>query len=337
MLAKAPDDSPLGIAPLYVRRRGRSLTRSLRAVMFLGTGEPEQEEVCGEANGWLCAPEHVGAVSSAVAAALRAHARGWERVELRHFGSPTSDVEAVVGRLRPVLADAATRTFATRRAVVASLPEFVGCQPSRTRRERFRRLLRRADEAGVRLVRAATAGQALSMFDELVALHQRSWRARGQPGACGSRVFREFHRRVIAREGAAGRLWLFGLRLADGRWAGLHYDIVAGDTLYYYLSGIDYEAAGHLSPGKLLLLHAIDMAAGAGLRRLDLMGGDYRFKRELATEAAHTVTFEGVSRSPLPRAWQTLRRLKRRMVSFERPASASQRPHLSGERRAPRA
>lgn len=303
----------VGIAPLYIRQRERSLAGALRAVMFLGTGEPELEEVCGENAGWLCAPGDRELVTRLVARALRQHSGRWDRLDLRYVGPDTGPAVELAKQLGGGLVETCCAEWLSSRVRVAPIDEYVAAVESRSRRGRFRKLLRQADAAGLELVRASSVDEALDMFDQLVRLHQGYWEGRDEPGACSSPRFREFHRRMIRHYADSDRLWLLGLRTRDGRWAALHYDIEAGDTLYYYLSGIDYAAASKLSPGNLILLHSIDQAATAGLRVLDLMVGDADFKRQLANDATTLVSVDALAPGIVPQAWRGLRNLGRQL------------------------
>ncbi len=306
-------DAVVGIAPLYIQGRGRTLATALRSVMFLGTGEPELEEVCGENAGWLCAPERRDQMTRLVGAALLRHRVAWDRLDLRHLGpatEPATDLQRLLG---PVLLESRLIESVSNRVRVAPFEQYVAGITSRSRRARFRKLVRKADAAGLRLVCASTEAEALAMFDRLVELHQEYWQSRGEPGACSSPVFREFQRRMIRHYAETGRLWVFGLQMPDGRRVALHYDNEAGDTLYYYLSGIDYQAASELSPGILMLLHAVDLAATRGLGVLDLMRGEADFKRQLANDSAPMVTLESLATGALSQAWRGLRELRRNL------------------------
>ncbi len=69
---------------------------------------------------------------------------------------------------------------------------------------------------------------------------------------------------------------------------------------------------GFLLHGSLLL-HTIDLAAREGVRTFDLMPGGAEYKYRLASETIETVSLEGLASRALPRAWQGLRALKRRV------------------------
>ncbi|HPU25822.1 MAG TPA: GNAT family N-acetyltransferase [Phycisphaerae bacterium] len=54
---------------------------------------------------------------------------------------------------------------------------------------------------------------------------------------------------------------------------------VRSRRLYYYLGGFDPEY-GRLSPGKLLVAHALEQAIGEGMRGFDVLRGreDYKYE-----------------------------------------------------------
>lgn len=304
------DGELIGLAPLYVRRRGHGLREMLRTVHFLGTGEAETEEVCGENLGWLASPANVPLVTDAVADALLRERATWDRIVLPYMGPETRAAFDLQQRLAPALLESSVVAHRSRIINVSPLDDYLHAIDSASRRARFRRWLRRGEAAGVQLLEAQTVDEALSMFEELVRLHQANWEARGEPGACSSPAFRGFHRRMLRHYAACGRLWVFGLKL-DDRWIALHYDIEAGDTLYYYLSAIDPRASSKLSPGNLILLRSVELAARRGLARIDLMAGDYEFKRHLSNDVAETVTFDALQRSAAGRVWRGMRDARR--------------------------
>jgi CelD/BcsL family acetyltransferase involved in cellulose biosynthesis len=130
---------------------------------------------------------------------------------------------------------------------------------------------------------ASSPVEARAFFDELVALHRRSWAERGKAGAFIPYVLR-FHQRLIERRFAAGEIRLHRVRAGD-RTIGCLYNFVWQDIAYFYQSGLVYESDAKLKPGLLCHALAVDFDAKAGLRCYDFLGGDSRYKRALATGA----------------------------------------------------
>lgn len=144
--------------------------------------------------------------------------------------------------------------------------------------------LRRAQrEAGtLELDAAQDERTAFAIYDELVALHQQLWRARGQPGAWADPWFDRFHRRLISQRFRHGEIQLARLRCERGVLGAL-YNFVHRGRVYQYQSGFAMFPNRHLKPGYLAHAAAIEHAAALGHTVYDFLGGDRRYKKSLAT------------------------------------------------------
>lgn len=85
---------------------------------------------------------------------------------------------------------------------------------------------------------------------------------------------------LAAREGPGLRGRLSTLWF-DGRLAAGHFGLQAEGVLHYWFTAYD-EAFAAYSPGVLLLHRIAEACAEDGVTRIDLGGGDYRFKHEFA-------------------------------------------------------
>ena len=143
--------------------------------------------------------------------------------------------------------------------------------------------------------RAASLAEALDFLDRLARLHQRTWQARGKPGAFANPAFREFHAALIARGLPRGEVDL--LRIAAGGDAiGYLYNFRYRDRIAAYQSGFDYEAAGaHAKPGLTCHHLAIEHYAATGAVAYDFLAGGDRYKASLADAAA---TLHWIEMSP---------------------------------------
>lgn len=124
----------------------------------------------------------------------------------------------------------------------------------------------------------------LAALDELVALHQARWRARGEAGAFAAPVMARFARELLARGEATGEVELLRAR-CGGRTIAMLLHLVAGDTASSYLSGVALEEDNRLKPG--LVAHALAASAhlARGTGRYDLLAGGVRHKAALALPA----------------------------------------------------
>jgi len=148
-------------------------------------------------------------------------------------------------------------------------------------RSQLRRARRNA--GALRLERATTAEQGEQIYDELVALHTACWAERGQPGAFADPWFTAFHRRLIAERITTGEIDLLRIRAGE-RTVGCLYNFVWRGRVSFYQSGLAPPIDNHDKPGYLCHALAIEAAAAGGHAIYDFMGGDDRYKQNLATD-----------------------------------------------------
>jgi CelD/BcsL family acetyltransferase involved in cellulose biosynthesis len=313
LLILALDDAgqPIGLAPLYLRRDSHDPTRLLRTVHFLGTGERESDEIVSEYLGWLAPPDAVDAVTRVVGQVLRERADHWDRIHLLNLAAEQDLHLHLPQELAAGTQQVRVTPRPTFRIAVRPAEEYIDGLGSANFRHRCRRALRAGAEGGVELVTATRPQQAREMFAALAQLHQRRWSERGRPGAFDSAVFRDFHAQLMPSYVADGTGWLAGLRQGD-RWLGVRYHLRAGDRVFDYVSGIDLETPPALGPGLLLTLHGLDWCARSGVRTYDLLGGDYEYKRKLATEVDEIFELDAFGTSLAAQLWLAARRLRSR-------------------------
>jgi CelD/BcsL family acetyltransferase involved in cellulose biosynthesis len=314
LLVVVVDDAgqPVGIAPLYLRRDARAPASLLRTIHFLGTGEREADEVVSEYLGWLAPPEAIGHVTAAVTAVLSDRAMSWDRLRLINVESAQQLHLQLPQALAPVLRDQAVAARPTFRIAACPLEDYVSGLSSSNFRHRCRRALRAGAEAGVELVTASDPDQARALFAVLRELHQQRWSTRGHPGAFDSPIFRQFHERLLPAYLADGSGWLAGLRQGD-RWLAVRYHLRTGDRVFDYVSGVDTTAPAALGPGLLLTLHGLQWCAENGVHTYDLLGGEYEYKRKLATEVGEIFDVDLFNSSLPAQLWLAARRLRRKL------------------------
>ena len=111
-----------------------------------------------------------------------------------------------------------------------------------------------------------------SLFD----LHAARWQKRGMPGMLADDVIQQFHREVAKAMLDAGALRMYALRSGD-RIVAVFYGFAGASTVYYYLSGYDPELE-KLSPGTLIVAHAVESAVRDGATTFDFLRGAEEYK-----------------------------------------------------------
>ena len=165
-------------------------------------------------------------------------------------------------------------------------------------RDKLRYYRRRADRAGgvevVEIVDPSGGG----WLDTLFALHGARWAARGERGALDAPEVRAFHALAFAALAAAGAARLYGLTIGGRRAAAM---LVLRDrtAAYYYIGGFAPELAP-VSPGTLLVAHAIDRARDDLLCELDFLRGREAYKYQFGAVDRFTTSRRVERRAEVP-------------------------------------
>jgi CelD/BcsL family acetyltransferase involved in cellulose biosynthesis len=282
---------------LRAERQGRLVGLALfnrrRGILHLAeSGDPERDRPFVEHNGPLAADPEVaaallraawsvpgtrGLVLGGVAPALIGAAGG---VAVRRQDRPSPVLD--LATLRAAGGDLATRLSANTRQQIR-------------RSDRFY-----AAGGRLELTRAASAGEVEAWFPDFVALHEATWRRRGQAGAFATPFLERFHRSLMARAMADGVLDL--LRLSGpGGIVGLLYNLRHRGTVYAYQSALA-DPALHPSakPGLSCHARAIALALERGDQAYDFLAGSQRYKLSFA-DRSPTLAWAEMARPWSPR------------------------------------
>ncbi len=144
-------------------------------------------------------------------------------------------------------------------------------------RKKIRYYRRSLERNGSVTVHEPDAGTIDAFMDSLYALHAARWKERGLPGMLAADVDQQFHREVARGMLAAAALRMYAIRI-DGHDVAVFYGFRSRDTVYYYLSGYD-PSLEKLSPGTIIVAHAIEQAVREGAKTFDFLRGaeDYKY------------------------------------------------------------
>ncbi len=135
---------------------------------------------------------------------------------------------------------------------------------------------RRLDKVGHARIEMADARTFDEHFESFMRLHRARWAARGQAGVLVGEALESFHRDVASASLASGTLRLLGLRI-DGKIEASLYGFADEHRFYFYLHGFNPGIAA-LSPGTLLIGHAIEQAIEEGAGHFDFLRGREAYK-----------------------------------------------------------
>jgi len=244
----------VGLAPLYIEH-GRRDDR----VLPLGIGVSDYLDL-------LIDPESAVSLDSFLDP-LRRHLPGWRSCELEEL-PPWS-------LALPLPADDSRSVETQSACPVLDLAQPVSMGMQR----RLRRGTRRAERRGGLDIRSVGSAEIDGFLAALFLLHGVRWRSRdAQPGVLRDAAVRAFHRCAVPALSREGVARLYKLRVG-GEIAGCYYGLLDRGRAYAYIGGFDLRFAA-ISPGGLLLAHAIDQARQEGCREFHFLRGQEAYKYE---------------------------------------------------------
>jgi CelD/BcsL family acetyltransferase involved in cellulose biosynthesis len=298
---------PVGLLPVEPRPGPRGLPALGLVPPWLGA---DHLDVVAE-------PRHRAAVAAAMAAHLAART-DWQVLDLD--GLDRSG--ALTGQLGRALRPPRFLPLPPIGIPVpyVALPEETGSLRSNALKEAARKL-RGVERGGGGFSVVSSPPEVAGLLEELMDLHNRRFEAASAVFSTAAR--RRFHLLAAHRMAEAGMARIYRLE-ADGTNAGLQYDFVLGDRVFFYQSGIQ-PAAGR-SPGLVVLGSAIRSATEEGFREFDLLRGEEPYKLRFATDIRRNLRLlvlrATVAAALHGGAWVTGRAL-RRVTGRARPARSA--------------
>jgi CelD/BcsL family acetyltransferase involved in cellulose biosynthesis len=251
----------VGLAPLYLRRGWQGD----RELAFVGAGNTDYLDV-------ITAPAHRDEVAAAVVDRIAGGHADWDGCALGPLPQRSPLLTALAPRgwtaprtrtdVCPVLS-----VWGAHRDIMSTVRERQLAQLHYERRR-----LSREHAVDVREGSAATAA---AMLAELCRLHTGRWRDRGD-GVLEDERTRAFHLDVVREMANAGILRLYTLTI-DGRPAAAFYGFAEHRRWFYYLGGFD-PAFRRYSVGSLVILHALEKAAGENATQFNFLRGAESYK-----------------------------------------------------------
>ena len=285
-------DRLVGLAPWYLARdRWQG-----RVVRLLGTGK-----VCSEYLTVLAAGNRHQIVGRLAAWLTGEAADKWDMLDFD--GVPQSDT--MLASLVDSLSAAGCRVFRQGREQIwrLTLPRTWNellSHVSKKRRAKIRAQEREFFDSGRATVETADDDAGiLHGLDVLKRLHQARRGSLGESGCFSVPQFDGFLGDAATRFQRFGQLRLQWLEI-DRQPAAVEFDLLGGDTLYYYQTGIDPRFA-EISPGWLLQAASLKRAIAEGRREFDFLRGDEAYKSTWGARPSPLVQYRIAARRPLAR------------------------------------
>ena len=269
----------VGAVPLYLDV-GRGGWLGVRCLRFLSTGEEEFEEVCADYLDLLHLPGEDKACAQAAWRAIDAMA--WDTLELLDLSEHAALLRWLSAFPRHARLQLSSRGACPIAWLGDGFEAYLGSLSSKTRKH-ARQYLRDAEHAGI-VAELADAAAADSHLDDLVRIHQERWVAAGEAGCFSAPRFTEFHRGLVRRWTASGRVVLARFS-HQGRAFAVLYGFVTGRKFDLYQFGVAPLDPGVVrSSGTAANLLLMRQLAQRGIAHYDFLRGVSTYKKSLATE-----------------------------------------------------
>jgi CelD/BcsL family acetyltransferase involved in cellulose biosynthesis len=143
-------------------------------------------------------------------------------------------------------------------------------------RSKLRYYRRKLEQLGPLTFDTATPENAEMFLQTTIELHTKRWAARGQTGVLAEHRVQNFLREAVPALAAAGFLEIHLMRVCE-RVIASYLGFKHRNRAYYYIGGFDTELAA-LSPGMVMVGHAIHHAAAQGCEVFDFLRGSESYK-----------------------------------------------------------
>ena len=284
----------------------------LRSLYLNRSGDPAEDVIFIEFNGFLVDRAHATATEDAMIAALLGD-QNWDDLVLS--GVPTAYEKLVSDRgLQAHVTGKKSSPFADLRPCGGELAHFIQSRSRNTRDQVKRSFRLYAARGQVTVESAKDATEAIGFLHALKPLHQAHWNARQEPGAFALPYFERFHEALIQTGLPLGEIALLRVRVGD-QVIGYLYNFVYRGRMLAYQSGFAYADDNRLKPGLVCHMSAIERAMAAGCTVYDFLAGDARYKTSLATGSNQLLWIAAERPRLVFRVENTLRRLKQAWVA----------------------
>jgi CelD/BcsL family acetyltransferase involved in cellulose biosynthesis len=256
------DDRLVGAAPIMVRRRGAA-----RVARFLGAHESALADL-------LLAESEGPATGRRLMEELQKEP--FDYADL--FGLPEASALAYASADDLPLVERVG-------APVLLMPDgweaAYNAKTSSKRRNLHRRRLRQLGELGqVKVSVGRTRAELEPMLEDAFRLHDLRWKGRPDGSTFGTAAGKAFHRAALRRLGDEGALRIVILSVGE-RPVAFDYLFVIANTLYVHRLAFD-PSLSRFSPGLIATLETLRSASEEGITRVEFLGGNERYKLELA-------------------------------------------------------
>lgn len=273
----------VAIAPLYFENYVQLKFVRQRELCWLGSGGDTSPDYLNI----ICLPEHRSSVIELFVVYLN-NLKEAQRIHLTDISEPSllfEQLHKTFSAENGLLVSSKTNKIFTAE-LPTSWDEF-RMSLSRKRRKQINHRRNRLDQTGNwSLQICKTSNQRQLAIASLEELHRQRWVSKGSPGGFATDAYVQFHREVIEAFAAQNKIWLVTLTIND-EIIGVLYLYLWRNTLYFFQSGFSPNHES-LSPGHVMFSYVFSKAIERGIRHVDLLKGDYKYKAAYANSTNTT-------------------------------------------------
>jgi CelD/BcsL family acetyltransferase involved in cellulose biosynthesis len=298
----------VAILPLYKSAQRLPLVRSLQVLRQIGVGGDTSPDYLGQ----IAMDEYARGAADAFSRYLLEHQADWDVLELTDLPACSPLREVLQSGQAPggciSIPEEPTRIRFCELPVSWELYLQSLSSHARYSVRSIRKKFVSAPEN--RLFQWTDAARLDHAVDELIRLHTLRWEGRTEHYSFSSEQYNAFHRELMHEFLRAGWLRLYCMEMA-GAMIGMFYGYSFRGILYHFQGGFDPQHE-KVRAGQCLMAFAIESAIGEDCTCLDMLRGEYEYKKRWAPLVRETYSYR-IMRRTLPA------RVSRVMGRFIRP------------------
>ncbi|MEW6983599.1 GNAT family N-acetyltransferase [Colwelliaceae bacterium 6471] len=256
--------------------------------LFLNrTGDSNNDQIWIEYNDLLCIKGEEEQVRAAVSQYFSTSLKYFDEFIVGVSSEQITDTKLPYNHFKEIIWSGKSY-LATLDASYANWETYLHSLSANTRAQ-IRRSKRAYEQYGELTLSAANSEQqALTYFEEAGTYHKIRWQEGEYGSGFNNSCFLKFHRHLIQTQFKEGAIDILKIS-ADNQPIAYLYNFIFKDTVYFYLSGINYFGDNKHKPGILAHSLAISFYANKGFACYDFMAGESRYKKSLSTSSSQMV------------------------------------------------
>jgi CelD/BcsL family acetyltransferase involved in cellulose biosynthesis len=285
----------VAILPLYKSAQRLPLVRSMALIKLIGVGGDTSPDYLGQ----IAMDDYAQDAADAFARYLLEHRADWDVLELTDLPASSPLRAVLMSAQLPGGCVAIPQSPTPIRfcELPASWDLYLQSLSSHARHSVRSIRKKFLAEPQSRLFQWTDAARLDWAIDELIRLHTLRWEGRAEHYSFSSERYNAFHRELMHEFLRAGRLRLYCMQRAGGM-IGIFYGYGFRGTLYHFQGGFDPQFE-KIRAGQCLMAFAIESAIAEGCTCLDMLRGDYEYKKRWAPLIRETYSYR-IVRSTLP-------------------------------------